>query len=168
MSNLALRALSALVLLPVLGALILWHEPLGFGALVVLVSGLALHECAAIMLAGASPKFRAMVVALGAMFTAALYLRPAYALVWTLGALVATAALTLLDPGEIPAAGARLGAATFSVLYIGGLAAPLALLQRDADHGRAWVLLAIGVTFGNDTGAYFGGKAFGRHKLYPK
>ncbi len=81
---------------------------------------------------------------------------------------MATAAVTLLDPGEIPAAGARLGAATFSVLYVGGLAAPLALLQRDAAHGRAWVLLAIGVTFGNDTGAYFGGKAFGRHKLYPK
>ena len=76
--------------------------------------------------------------------------------------------MTLLDPGEIPAAGARLGAATFTVLYVGGLAAPLALLQRDAAHGRAWVLLAIGVTFGNDTGAYFGGKAFGRHKLYPK
>jgi phosphatidate cytidylyltransferase len=168
MSNLALRALSALVLLPVLGALILWHEPLGFGALVVLVSGLALHECAAIMLAGASAKFRAMVVALGALYTAALYLAPTYALVWTLGALVATALVTLLDPGEIPAAGARLGAATFSVLYIGGLAAPLALLQRDAAHGRAWVLLAIGVTFGNDTGAYFGGKAFGRHKLYPQ
>ena len=72
MSNLALRALSALVLLPVVGALILWHEPLGFGALVVLVSGLALHECAAIMLAGASPKFRAMVVALGV----ALHRRP--------------------------------------------------------------------------------------------
>ncbi len=168
MSNLALRALSALVVLPLLGALVLWQQPLGFGLLVVLVSALALHEYAAIMLAGASPRFRALVVALGALYTAALYLAPASALVWTLGALVATAAVTLIDPGEIPAAGARLGAATFSVLYVGGLAAPLALLQRDAAHGRAWVLLAVGVTFGNDTGAYFGGRAFGRHKLYPK
>ena len=107
-------------------------------------------------------------MALGVAFTAALYLAPGYGLVATLGALISTAALTLLDPGEIPAAGARLGAATFSVLYVGGLAAPLALLQRDAAHGRAWVLLAIGVTFGNDTGAYFGGRGFGRHKLYPK
>ncbi len=168
MSNLALRALSGLVLLPVVGALILWQQPLGFGALVLLVSGLALHECAAIMLGGAPPKFRAAIVALGVAFTAALYLAPGYALVATLAALISTAALTLVDPGEIPAAGARLGAATFTVLYVGGLAAPLALLQRDADHGRAWVLLAIGVTFGNDTGAYFGGRGFGRHKLYPK
>ncbi len=34
--------------------------------------------------------------------------------------------------------------------------------------GALWVLLAIAVTFGNDTGAYFGGRGFGRHKLYPK
>ena len=65
MSNLALRALSGLVLLPVVGALILWQQPLGFGALVLLVSGLALHECAAIMLAGAPPTFRAAVVGAG-------------------------------------------------------------------------------------------------------
>jgi phosphatidate cytidylyltransferase len=168
MSNLALRALSAVVLLPLLGALILWQQPLGFGAAVVLVSGLALHECAAIMLGAAPPKFRATVVLLGVLYTAALYLAPGAALVWTLAAVIATAALTLLDPGEIPAAGGRLGATTFTVLYVGGLAAPLALLQRDALHGRAWVLLAIAVTFGNDTGAYFGGRGFGRHKLYPK
>ena len=43
MSNLALRPLSALGLLPVVGAPILWQQPLGFGALVLLVSGLALH-----------------------------------------------------------------------------------------------------------------------------
>ncbi len=168
MSNLALRALSAVVALPVLAALILWHQPWGFGALVLLVSGLAACECAAIMVAGASGRLRATIVALAVAYTLALYVAPGAALIATLGALVATAAATLLDPGEIPAAGARLGGTVFSVLYIGGLAAPLALLQRDAAHGRAWVLLAIGVTFGNDTGAYFGGRGFGKHKLYPK
>jgi phosphatidate cytidylyltransferase len=40
-------------------------------------------------------------------------------------------------------------------------------MQRDAPHGRAWVLLAIALTFSNDTGAYFAGKALGHHKLYP-
>jgi phosphatidate cytidylyltransferase len=168
MSNLALRALSAVVALPLLAALILWHQPWGFGAMVLLVSGLAVCECAAIMVTGASPRLRAAIVVLGVAYTLALYVAPGAALVSTLGALVATAALTLFDPGEIPAAGARLGGTVFSVLYVGGLAAPLALLQRDAAHGRAWVLLAIGVTFGNDTGAYFGGRLFGKHKLYPK
>jgi phosphatidate cytidylyltransferase len=168
MSNLALRALSAVVALPLLALLVLWAPPVGFGLLVLLVAGLALHECAAIMLAGAAPRFRTTIVALGVAFTAVLYFAPGLAFPWTLAALTATAAAVLFDPGEIPSAGQRLGAAVFSVLYVGGLAAPLALLQRDAVHGRAWVLLAVGVTFGNDTGAYFAGKAFGRHKLYPK
>ena len=34
-------------------------------------------------------------------------------------------------------------------------------------RGAAWVLFAIAVSFGNDTGAYFAGRGFGRHKLYP-
>jgi len=72
MSNLALRALSAVVALPLVAALVLWVPPLGFGMLVLLVAGLALHECAGIMLAGATTRFRAMVVALGVAFTAAL------------------------------------------------------------------------------------------------
>lgn len=167
MSNLALRALSALIILPLLGALVLWHQPLGFGALVVLVAALALVEYAAITLPAASPRFRALVVAVGAGFTAALYLVPGQALVWGLAALMATATLVLVSPGDIPAAGARLGLATFGVFYIGGLAAPLAILQRDAPRGRAWVLLAVAVTFGNDAGAYFAGRSLGRHKLYP-
>jgi phosphatidate cytidylyltransferase len=47
------------------------------------------------------------------------------------------------------------------------LPATLALLQRDASHGALWVCATIAVTFANDTGAYFAGRAFGRHKLYP-
>jgi phosphatidate cytidylyltransferase len=167
MSNLALRALSALILLPLLGALVLWDQPLGFGALVVLVAALALIEYTTITLPAASRGFRAAVVAVGAGLTAALYLATGQALVWGLLALMAIAILVLFDPGDIPAAGGRLGLATLGVFYIGGLAAPLAILQRDAPRGRAWVLLAVAVTFGNDTGAYFAGRAFGRHKLYP-
>jgi len=156
------------VALPLLAALVLWVPPLGFGLFVLLVAGLALHECAAIMLAGTTPAFRGLVVALGVGYSAALYFAPGLAFPWTLAALTGTAAVVLFDPGEIPAAGHRLAGAVFSVFYVGGLAAPLGLLQRDDAHGRAWVLLAVAVTFGNDTGAYFAGRALGRHKLYPK
>jgi phosphatidate cytidylyltransferase len=165
--NLALRALSAVVALPLLAALILWRVSWGFGAFVLLVSGLALCEYTAMALAGAPRRLRYGVIALGVGLTAGLYIWPAMALVWVLAAFVATAALVLFDPGDIPAAGARLGLAAFGVFYLGLLCAPLALMQRDAPHGRAWVLLAIALTFSNDTGAYFAGKALGRHKLYP-
>jgi phosphatidate cytidylyltransferase len=167
LSNLAQRALSAVVALPLLGALILWRVSWGFGAFVLLVAGLALYEYTAMALAGAPRRLRWGVIVLGVGLTAGLYVWPGLALAWVLAAFVATAALVLFDPGDIPAAGARLGTASFGVFYLGLLCAPLALMQRDAPHGRAWVLLAITLTFSNDTGAYFTGKALGHHKLYP-
>ena len=167
MSNLALRALTALVALPLIAVLVLWREPLGFAALVWLVAGLALAEYAAIALPGAPTRVRAGVIAIGVGLSAALTLAPSLALAWFLAAFVAVATLVLLDPGEMTGAGHRLGAAALGIFYLGTLAAPLALLKRDAEHGAAWVLFAIAVSFGNDTGAYFAGRGFGRHKLYP-
>jgi phosphatidate cytidylyltransferase len=167
LGNLAQRAISAVIALPLIAALILWDQPWGFGALVLVVAALGLREFGAIALSGASVRLRAGVVVLGVGLTAGLYALPAFSMVWVLAAFVATAALVLFDPGDIPAAGARLGLAAFGVFYLGLLCAPMAILQRDAPHGRAWVMLAIALTFGNDTGAYFAGRALGRHKLYP-
>ena len=88
MSNLALRALSALVRCRSSGALILWQQPLGFGVLVLLVSGLALHECAAMMLPARRRRSGRRSWRSASRFTAALYLAPGYALVAMLGALI--------------------------------------------------------------------------------
>jgi phosphatidate cytidylyltransferase len=38
---------------------------------------------------------------------------------------------------------------------------------RGLDDGRNWVYLAMLTTFANDTGAYFIGRATGKHKLTP-
>jgi phosphatidate cytidylyltransferase len=165
--NLAQRLISAVVALPLIGALILWQEPWGFGALMLVVAAIGLHEYGAMTLAGAGARLRAGVIVLGVGLAAGLYALPAYAVVWMLAAFMGTAALVLFDPGDIPAAGARLGISAFGVFYLGLLCAPMAILQRDAPHGRAWVMLAIALTFGNDTGAYFAGRGLGRHKLYP-
>jgi len=165
--NLAQRLISAVVALPLIGALILWHEAWGFGALMLVVAAIGLHEYGAIALASAGTRLRVGVIVLGVGLAAGLYALPAYTVVWVLAAFVGTAALVLFDPGDIPAAGARLGIAAFGVFYLGLLCAPMAILQRDAPHGRAWVMLAIALTFANDTGAYFAGRGLGRHKLYP-
>jgi phosphatidate cytidylyltransferase len=164
--NLALRLISAVIALPLVAALILWDVPWGFGALVLLAAGLALREYTAIALSSAPQRLRIGVIVLGVGLAAGLYFAPGLGVVWVLAAFIATAALVLFDPGDIPAAGARLGIAAFGVFYLGLLCAPMAILQRDAPHGRAWVMLAIALTFSNDTGAYFAGRGFGRHKLY--
>jgi len=167
MNNLALRVATALVALPVVGALALWENRLGFAALVFLVIGLALSEYAQITLRGGSRAERVAAVATGLGFSVALYLRPELGALWTLAVVVVVATVVLLHPGDIATAGPRLGAAGFGAFYVGGLLTALALLQRDVRHGPFWVFVAVGVTFANDSGGYFAGRAFGRHKLYP-
>jgi phosphatidate cytidylyltransferase len=39
---------------------------------------------------------------------------------------------------------------------------------RGLEDGRNWVYLAVLTTFANDTGAYFMGRARGKHKLAPR
>ena len=56
----------------------------------------------------------------------------------------------------------KLAAATVSVVPAW---CALALLHRD---GAGWLLLALAVIWATDTGAYFAGRRFGRHKLSPR
>lgn len=49
-----------------------------------------------------------------------------------------------------------------------GLALAHAILLRDLVHGSAIVFLVLIATFITDTGAYFGGRAFGRRQLAPR
>lgn len=167
MSNLASRALTAVVALPLLVALILWEERLGFGALVVAAAAVGMAELTAILIPSAPKLARAVLVAAGASLTFLVYLFPDRTLVWMLGAVVVSATTVLVAPGPIPAAGARLGIASFALPYVGLLCAALALLHREVTDGPNWVFVTLAATFSNDTGAYFAGRALGRHKLYP-
>ena len=59
----------------------------------------------------------------------------------------------------------NLGTAAFGLLYIGATC-PFIILLRDRPNGAWILLLAMAVTFMSDTGGYFAGRFFGRHKLY--
>ncbi|MBU1139676.1 MAG: phosphatidate cytidylyltransferase [Proteobacteria bacterium] len=56
--------------------------------------------------------------------------------------------------------------ASLGLLYVGFLGAHL-LLLRGLPEGNAWLLVLTGITAGSDTGAYYCGRAFGKHKLSP-
>ena len=168
MSNLVSRVLTAVVAIPLLAALVLWNHRLGFGLLVMACAGLGLGEYTAMLLPRIGRGPRAATIAIGIALNAALYFRPEAAVAWFLAALIAGATIVLLSPGETGGAGARAGIVVLGLFYLGGLTAPLALLHRQLPDGPLWVLTALGATFANDTGAYFSGRAFGRHKLYPE
>lgn len=169
MKNLIQRVVTAAVLLPLVGVLVLYPQPLVFDVLVAVVTAIAASEYFAISLQGAGHGLRFLISAIAIALGQAVYFRPGLTLVWVMAALLATGISVLLAPGEIRAAGARLGMAGFGVFYVGLLPATAALLQRDVPGGRGpwWVLMTVVVVFGNDAGAYFTGKLMGRHKLYP-
>lgn len=163
--NLLARVASAVVALPAVGLLVFWRESMGLGALCLLVAVLGLREYTSMTMPGRPWAERLGVVLVGAGLYLALFFRPELAMLWLLGATLAVALLVLARAVDIPGAGARLFAAEFGVLYVGGLVAALPLIHRNG--GSAWLALAIAVTFANDTGAYFAGRALGRHKLAP-
>jgi phosphatidate cytidylyltransferase len=73
----------------------------------------------------------------------------------------------LLFEDQIAQAPRRVGLAVLGAVYPGLLISALVPL-RQMERGFWWVFLALTVTWANDTGAYFAGRAFGKHKLYPR
>jgi phosphatidate cytidylyltransferase len=165
--ELTLRVASAVVLLPAVIALVLWHERLAFGAVAILAGAIALDEYARIALKGRPARERVVVVLAGTALAVLLYLRPNLGHAGMIGVVVLVGTALLFGADDIPHAAGRFGAAVAGPFYIGGLVVALPLLQRDVVDGPLWVLVAMGLTFADDTGAYFVGRAFGKHKLAP-
>ena len=163
--NLLARIATAVVGLPVIGVVVFWRDTRAFGGLCLAVAALALVEYTGLTLRGRPLSERAGTVLVGCALFLALGLRPSYALAWVLASLMAVGLVFLPRAVDPPAAWARLLAAEFGVFYVGGLLVALPLLH--AGMGPAWVALAIAVSFGNDTGAYFAGRSLGKHKLAP-
>jgi phosphatidate cytidylyltransferase len=55
---------------------------------------------------------------------------------------------------------------SLGLVWVGVLGAHLLLLRQLPD-GSSWILILTGITAGSDSGAYYAGRAFGRHKLSP-
>lgn len=85
------------------------------------------------------------------------------------GLVVGALLVGLLAPDPIERAAGRVGWLMGGPIYVAGTLTTIVLLHRETgEHGGAWVLLCMFYAFLSDTGAYFSGRAFGKHKLYPK
>lgn len=160
------RILTALVLIPVVLALVLWAPGWLFFLGVLPIALLGAWEYLELMgRVGTAPaRLPLYLVALGLWLVAAF--RPVHLLAAVLlGSLVLfLAALRRKGlPAEIPPAAT---ASVFGLLYV---AVPFGLVLdlRAGPDGR-WVLLYLLVLIWvGDSAAYFGGRALGRHKLSP-
>jgi len=72
----------------------------------------------------------------------------------------------LTAPGDLPAGVHRWALAWFGVVYMGFLTPHVVLLRNVSPEGWRWVLFTIFVAMGSDTGGFFGGRWFGRRKLF--
>lgn len=135
-------------------------------ALALLAVGiLAMHELYT-LLRPVQPVAVAGFIALAGMLAAALYGTQFHILLAAVSIVPVLFVLTALGPEREHATLAM--STTILGIYWIGFALAHAVLLRELPHGNSIVIDVLVGTFIGDTGAYFGGRMFGRRKLAPK
>ena len=173
--NLLVRVVTALILLPLVIWLI-WLGGIWFALLLGVAAALCALELNLLPASLPSPGHKpgddlsgAAIVSMGGAFLLPLLIEIRFGLVTPNLVLVAVLMVaftdTLLFEQELANAPRRVGLAVLGAVYPGLLLSALVRL-RQHDRGEWWIILALTVTWMNDTCAYFAGRAFGTHKLY--
>lgn len=162
------RVKSAAVALPLLILLVRYGEPLHFSLLVAAAAAVGTGEVLRLAgFSGNSPPVWAGCAA-GALLAFGGHLAPppaAALVVWT-ALLVFFSAAVWLPAGLWPAPRGLAGGVV-GTLFVGATFASLPLLRGLAEGWR-WVFFLLLVVWGGDTGAYYGGRAWGRRPLSPR
>jgi len=170
------RIITALIVLPVLIASILisWLAPL-FVALALAAMVLGLYEFWLLARRrGIKPDVVIGFVGAAALFTVFYFDRPYEApvlLLLILPALtIAALSAAMLRGAPFENMIASVGATVLGVMYVAFLGGHLVAVRMGFEQQRAAHLLSFFflVIMGSDTGAYYTGRALGRHKLAPK
>lgn len=140
--------------------------PLFWGVL-VLLSAAALVEYAGLLrrLAGTDHTFSLVLVGLLPPL-AAYFGRIEPVTAGMVIALLLLFALTLCRQAATESGFDYVARATFGIVYAGLLPAYLVLIMV-RPHGAAWLAVLTALVIASDTGAYYSGSLFGRHKLCP-
>ena len=168
-SNLAIRLLTAAVVVPPLLGLLFKGPAWGFFALVLVAAAVAATELFRMTHPDDRVSQGVLVLAtLGACGATYVFSREPLALLTTI---VAVTLIGLLLPlwrlGDLQTAALRALAGVAGPFYIGCLLATLALLRRDGDELGGWlVFMSLTFSWLADTGGYFFGRFLGKAKLY--
>jgi phosphatidate cytidylyltransferase len=168
-SNLATRVLTAVVAAPLILALIFLGPTWGWAAFLALTSAIGALEFFGMTHADdRASQYTGVALTLAAFGVLWFWGARASALLGLIFLLpLAAMLLTLARLGDMRTAALRVLAVGFGPLYVGGGLCALALLRRDGGaDGPAFVVLALMLSWLSDTGAYFAGRFFGKHKLY--
>lgn len=169
LSNLTVRLLTAAVGIPIILWMLYRAPPVVFSCVAIAVSAVGASELARMTQKDARVLQAWMVLAtVLTSGTIVFFSDRADVLLTLIFGVVLTGALAALAfPDPMPAASGRMAWLIAGPLYVGGAVAAIAKLHH-LDNGGTWVLLSMALAWGSDTGGYFAGRAFGRHKLYEK
>jgi phosphatidate cytidylyltransferase len=167
--NLALRVVTALVLLP-LAIAVTWVGGVPFALLAAAAAAIMAGELIRMFgrygLAGGVGAVAAGAFPLLTLLAGPGEVLPAWTWLALAGATILLLVLFLFRPDPPQEAMRGVAVVVLSWLYCGLLLAPAVSLRLE--HGFGWVVLTFLVTWGNDTFAYFAGHLFGRHKLFAR
>ena len=136
----------------------------------LVLSGLSLvaaHEFFAICLPQEGGHLRPLLIPVAVLPVLAAWLqRPDLVFIAFIAVTILLAILTVVSADRLKNPFDFLLKASFGTMYTGLFSAHLVLLMA-APAGAKWLLFLTTITAASDTGAYFTGKSFGRHKLCP-
>lgn len=167
-SDLIPRLVTAAVAIPLLLALIFLAPAWGFYVLIIVAGGISAWEYCTITFAKESLPVTWACTLLTAGVMATMVWSPAH----LVGVLALAGVLLFLivlfthtDQTKITQ---HVGSSITAVVYAGVIFGCVALMRQfTQDAGPYWVLLALAIIWGADSGAYFAGRLFGKHKLAP-
>lgn len=162
------RLATAAVAIPLLLAIIFVAPTWCWGALVVVISLLAILEYLRLAFGDrVGPRVVGGVLAVAIVSAAVSAHAPGPWLIASLAAILPLAmSYVVLLRDDLQAGMADVGLIAVGLLY-GGLMLPHFYWLRQLPEGAAWVTFVIAIGMAGDSGGYFVGHAFGRHKLAP-
>jgi phosphatidate cytidylyltransferase len=165
-SNLTLRLLTAGVTAPVIVYLLFAGPHWGFVALTAFVCALGAQELF-MMVAPAHRLIRGwgIVATLGVFALVARIVDPAWSIAGQLLLVCGGMLVSLIKIEPMEQAALRMGWSIAGPLYLGALFGLIGRLFL-GPHGGEWTVLSMLFAFWSDTGGYFAGRAYGKHKLY--
>lgn len=162
------RLVVALIGLAVLLPAILWGGPVAVEIIVAIALLIGLDEYARMAFPADNwPAFAWQAAASAVLFVAVLHGGPVWAGAAAAFAVMGSLGFVALRPGDsLQGAADRVGRHVLGIGWVGLLL--FLPLIRGLDHGVAWIFLVLTIPWAGDTGAYFAGRAFGKHPLAPR
>jgi phosphatidate cytidylyltransferase len=167
MSNLAVRLLTAAVVVPLI-LLLLYRGPAwGLYLLILPATLIGTYELLAMTHQGDRVS-QGVGLALAAAVCSALYFGEDARYPLTVVAVVPVLGpvVTLARLGDIKTAGLRAITMSMAPLFVAAPLTWLAVVRRDVRDGASYVVMTLMFAWFSDTGGYFAGRFLGKHKLY--